>query len=72
MPPVDEAGCREADQARARFIEAMDNWDEEGADRAVAALVRTAGASEVYRAVLAYGCRDFRDIGHKAIYAANS
>ena len=32
----------------------------------------TAGANEVYELFWRYGARDFRDIGHKAIYAANS
>jgi hypothetical protein len=50
----------------------MDAWDEEGADRAVAALARTAGAGEVLEVFLRYGARDFRDIGHKAIYVANA
>ncbi len=50
----------------------MDNWDVEGADRAVTALVRSAGAEEVVEAFWRYGARDFRDIGHKAIYLANS
>jgi hypothetical protein len=72
MPSVDEARLPPSWKARERFIEAMDNWDEEGTDRAVAALARTAGASEVYELFWRYGCRDFRDIGHKAIYAANS
>src|SRR5205823_9862041 len=45
---------------------------EEGADRAIAALVRRAGADEVIELFWRYGARDFRDIGHKAIYAANS
>jgi hypothetical protein len=49
----------------------MDNWDEEGADRAVVAFVRNAGAGEVSELFWRYGARDFRDIGHKAIYAAN-
>ena len=30
------------------------------------------GANEVYELFVRYGCRDFRDIGHKAIYVANS
>src|SRR5262249_45598239 len=72
MPPVDESHIPPAHQARARFIEAMDNWDEEGADRAVAGLVRTAGATEVIELFWRYGARDFRDIGHKAIFAANA
>ena len=47
MPPVAEAKLPPALQARQRFIEAMDRWDEEGADRAIAALVRSSGAGEV-------------------------
>ncbi|HJT78168.1 MAG TPA: hypothetical protein VJ739_13270, partial [Gemmataceae bacterium] len=72
MSAVDEAKLPPATQARARFTEAMDNWDEEGADRAVTALVRSAGAEEVIETFWRYGARDFRDIGHKAIYVANS
>jgi hypothetical protein len=72
MPPVNEARVPEAAHARRRFIEAMDNWDEEGADVAIAGLVRSAGASEVIELFWRYGARDFRDIGHKAIYAANA
>jgi hypothetical protein len=72
MPPVEESKLPPDHQARQRFIEAMDNWDEEGADRAIASLVRTAGAGEIAELMWRYGARDFRDIGHKAIYAANS
>jgi hypothetical protein len=72
MAPVDEGRLPTAAQARPRFIEAMDRWDVEGADRAVAGLYRTAGAAEIYELFWKYGSRDFRDIGHKAIYVANS
>jgi hypothetical protein len=72
MAPVAEAKLPSATQARKRFVEAMDRWDEEGADAAVAALVRNAGATEVIELFWRYGARDFRDIGHKAIFAANS
>src|ERR1700730_17490273 len=47
MRAVDEAKLPPAHLARQRFIEAMDNWDEEGTDRAVTALVRNAGAGEI-------------------------
>jgi hypothetical protein len=50
----------------------MDNWDEAATDRAVAALARTASPGEIIELFYRYGCRDFRDIGHKAIYVANS
>ena len=72
MAPVDEARCRRADRARQAFIEAMDNWDEAAADAAVVGLARTAGADELFEIFCRYGARDFRDIGHKAIYVANS
>src|SRR5207244_3066703 len=55
-----------------RFREAMDRWDTDGADTAVAAWARAAGANEVYEEFWRYGARDFRDIGHKAIFVANS
>ncbi|HKI33762.1 MAG TPA: hypothetical protein VKA46_18055 [Gemmataceae bacterium] len=72
MPPVAEGKLPSATQAKRRFIEAMDRWDEEGANAAIAALVRNAGAAEVIELFWRYGARDFRDIGHKAIFAANS
>jgi hypothetical protein len=72
LPPVNEGRVPAATQARRRFTEAMDNWDPDGADAAVASLVRSAGASEVIELFWRYGARDFRDIGHKAIYTANS
>ena len=53
MPPVDEGKLPSATQAKKRFIEAMDHWDEEGADAAIAALVRNAGAGRGHRIVLA-------------------
>jgi hypothetical protein len=72
MPPLDDAKLPSAFAARQAFIDAMDNWDEEAADRAVAALIRTASSTDVLELLWRYGCRDFRDIGHKAIYVANA
>jgi len=54
------------------FRTAMDNWDHEAADRSVAQVARMASLNEVYEMLWRYGARDFRDIGHKAIYVANS
>ena len=72
MGPVDEAAVPPARKARAAFAAAMDGWDEAAADAAVAALARSAGANEIYELFFRYGARDFRAIGHKAIYVANS
>ncbi len=50
----------------------MENWDEAAADAAIAGLARTTGASEVFELLFRYGARDYRSIGHKAIFVANS
>ncbi len=72
MGPVDEATVPAAHKALAAFHEAMDTWDETAADAAVAALARTAGADEIFEPLFRYGARDFRSIGHKAIFVAQS
>src|SRR5437016_4767806 len=72
MAPVDESKVPPSHKAKAAFIEAMDNWDEASADAAITALARTAGAHELFEVLCRYGARDFREIGHKAIYVANS
>jgi len=72
MVPVNEAAVPPARKARQALIQALDNWDAEAADPAVAGLVRSAGADEVFEVFWRYGPRDFRDIGHKIIFAANS
>lgn len=72
MPPVAESKLPAGHQAKQRFIEAMNGWDEEGADQAIASWMRVAGATEVIETFWRFGARDFRDIGHKAIYVANA
>jgi hypothetical protein len=72
MAPVDESKVPPAHNAAAAFKDAMEQWDEDAADAAVASLARNAGAAEVYEMFFRLGARDFRSIGHKAIYVANS
>jgi hypothetical protein len=72
MEPVDEKAVPSADKAAAEFTAAMDAWDDAAADAAIVGLARTAGANETYEHLFRYGMRDFRSIGHKAIYVANS
>ncbi len=71
LPPPQESKLPPPHRARQRFTQAMDNWDEEGTDQAITALARAASPGEIIELLWRYGCRDFRDIGHKAIYAAN-
>ena len=72
MPPPHESKIPSSATARMTFTEAMDNWDEAAADNAVIGLARTAGAQQIFEIFCRYGARDFREIGHKAIYVANS
>lgn len=72
MAPVEESKVPTSHKAKQAFIEAMDNWDEAAADAAVVGLARTMGANELFEIFCRYGARDFREIGHKAIYVANS
>src|SRR5213594_923142 len=72
MGPVEESAVPPSHKTKAAFTEAMDSWDEGAADAAVVGLARTAGAHELFEIFCRYGARDFRDIGHKAIYVANS
>jgi hypothetical protein len=72
MGPVEESRIPPSHKARQAFIEAMDNWDEAAADAAIVGLARTAGSHEIFEILCRYGVRDFREIGHKQIYVANS
>src|SRR4030095_6984353 len=73
MGPADEAKVPGPDRAARAFAEAMDQWDESGADAAAAGLARGGlGRQEAFELFARYAARDFRDIGHKVIYVANS
>src|SRR6266545_3637173 len=72
MGPVDESAVPPAHKARQALIDAMDNWDEAAGDAAIVGMVRSAGAHEIFEILCRYGARDFREIGHKEIYVANS
>ncbi len=72
MQAVDESAVPSASNAERAFVDALDNWDEAAADPAAAALARSAGAGEVFEVLCRYAARDFRYIGHKAIYVANA
>ncbi len=72
MSGVDESAVPTPSSAPQAFTEAMDNWDESAADVAIVGLSRSAGAARVYEQLFRYGMRDYRSIGHKAIYVANS
>jgi hypothetical protein len=72
MPAVDSPDIPRPSQAMRTFTQAMDDWDEEAVDRAVAGMARGLGLNQIYEPFFRYGARDFRSIGHKAIFVANS
>lgn len=69
---VEEAAVPSSRKARRALIEALDNWDEAGVDVAITGMARTCGSHEIFEVLCRYGVRDFREIGHKEIYVANS
>ncbi len=72
LGPVDEPAVPPGHKARQALIQALDAWDEAAADAAIVGMVRTTGAHEIFEVLARYGVRDFREIGHKEIYVANS
>jgi hypothetical protein len=72
LAPPDEAKLPKSWQAKAAFVKAMEAWDSEAADAATVALCRSHGAAEVMEAFWRFAVRDQRNIGHKAIYAAQA
>lgn len=71
MGPVEESAVPAGHKARAAFVEAMEAWDEAAADAAAAGLARDGGANGLFDLFCWYGARDFRSIGHKAIFVSN-
>ena len=72
MAPVDEAKVPSGDKARQAFIDAMEAWDVDAADVAAAGIARALPSHEILELLARFAARDFRSIGHKAIYVANA
>lgn len=72
MGSVLESAVPSADRAAVALAAGMDAWDPGRADTAAAGLARGGGSQEAFDLYCRYGARDYRDIGHKAIYVANS
>src|SRR5258707_11346712 len=60
------------ERAAVELTAAMESWDIERAERAVVSLARNRSAGEIFAMLWRYGARDYRNIGHKAIYMANA
>src|SRR6185369_5021819 len=60
------------EKAAAELAAALEVWDGERSERAAATLARHGLASDAFAMLWRYGARDYRNIGHKAIYVANA
>ncbi|MBS0263487.1 MAG: twin-arginine translocation signal domain-containing protein [Planctomycetes bacterium] len=72
LGPVLEGQVPPAWLAKDQFIAAMESWDADAADLATVALCRSYGAAEVMELFWRFAIRDQRNIGHKAIFAAQA
>jgi hypothetical protein len=72
MGSLDPSRVPPASRAEREFVEGMESWDPDRAEPAAAALARSAGAGAAFELFARYAARDFRDIGHKAIYVAGA
>jgi hypothetical protein len=69
-PP--EVSAMTGTKAIVGLSQAMDRWDVEATDRYATAAARHASVGQLFELFARYGSRDFRDIGHKAIYVAGA
>jgi hypothetical protein len=62
----------DAQRSRRALVAALDHWDRDAADAAMAEYARSASADEIFSLLFPYGARDLRAIGHKAIAVSNA
>jgi hypothetical protein len=71
LAPVPSGAIPASHRAEAALRDALERWDPEAADAAVVGMLRTHEHERLFAMLFAYGARDFRAIGHKAITVAN-
>jgi hypothetical protein len=71
MRPI-RGGISTGDRAVSEFTAAMESWDVERAEHAIVAVARNRSSAEAFEMLWRYGARDYRNIGHKAIFVANA
>jgi hypothetical protein len=62
----------DAQSVRRSLTSALDRWDRDAADAAIARYSQIASAEEIFAVLFTYGLRDLRAIGHKAIAVSNA
>src|SRR3954452_1216696 len=69
---VDESQVPGPHRARADYLQAMEAWDVDAADAAIAGLCRASGAAETMEPIWRMAASDHRNVGNKPIFAAQS
>lgn len=72
MPMRISASGGDREAARRALVTALDNWDRDAADAAIAMYAQVGRLDEIFSILFAYGARDLRAIGHKAIAVSNA
>ena len=72
LPTRPTASFANREAARGALVTALDNWDREAADAAIANYAQAAHPDEIFSLLFPYGARDLRAIGHKAITVSNA
>jgi hypothetical protein len=72
MPAPVLTKTENSEAARQSLIAALDKWDREAADAAIVRYAQSARPDEIFALLFAYGMRDLREIGHKAITVSNA
>jgi hypothetical protein len=72
LPTRLTASVGDRETARRALVTALDNWDRDAADAAIVSYARAARLDEIFSVLFAYGARDLRAIGHKAITVSNA
>ena len=72
LPPRSTAAVGDREAARRALVRALDDWDRDAADAAIVRYAQAASLDDVFSVLFAYGARDLRAIGHKAITVSNA
>jgi hypothetical protein len=72
LPTRVSASIGDREAARHALVTALDNWDRDAADEAIVRYAQAARVDEIFSVLFAYGARDLRAIGHKAITVSNA
>jgi hypothetical protein len=72
LPPSPTASVGDREAARRALVTALDDWNRNAADAAIVRYAQAARMDEIFSVLFAYGARDLRAIGHKAITVSNA